>query len=134
MRLWNGSAFVAACPRAATPACSSSRCAYGATTAEPTSRWTSSSASRADLRTRYAPKLDDRGVTLTELLVAIAILAIIIVPLSHALIGFVRNTDPTTRRMSESHDIQVADVLRQGRAERRRTGLVVADFAPAAVH
>src|SRR4029077_18744192 len=35
-------------------------------------------------------------------------LAIIIVPLTDALIGFVRNTDATTRRMNESHDIQLA--------------------------
>jgi prepilin-type N-terminal cleavage/methylation domain-containing protein len=51
---------------------------------------------------------DDRGVTLPEVLVAVTILAIIIVPLGDALIGYVRNTDATTRRMSESHDIQVA--------------------------
>ena len=51
---------------------------------------------------------DDRGLTLPELLVALAILAIIIIPLSDALIGFVRNTDATTRRMNESHDIQLA--------------------------
>lgn len=53
-------------------------------------------------------KRDDRGVTLPEVLVAITILAIIIVPLADALIGFVRNTDATTRRMNESHDIQLA--------------------------
>jgi prepilin-type N-terminal cleavage/methylation domain-containing protein len=52
---------------------------------------------------------DDRGVTLPEVLVALAILAVIIFPLSDALIGFVRNTDATTRRMSESHDIQLAN-------------------------
>jgi prepilin-type N-terminal cleavage/methylation domain-containing protein len=51
---------------------------------------------------------DDRGVTLPEMLVALTILAIIIIPLSDALIGFVRNTDATTRRMNESHDIQLA--------------------------
>jgi prepilin-type N-terminal cleavage/methylation domain-containing protein len=51
---------------------------------------------------------DDRGVTLPEVLVAITILAIIIVPLADALISFVRNTDATTRRMNESHDIQLA--------------------------
>ena len=51
---------------------------------------------------------DDRGVTLPEVLVAVAILAIIIVPLSDALIGFIRNTDDTTRRMNESHDMQIA--------------------------
>ena len=48
------------------------------------------------------------GVTLPEVLVAVTILAIIIIPLSDALIGFVRNTDATTRRMNESHDIQLA--------------------------
>ena len=51
---------------------------------------------------------DDRGVTLTEVLVAVTILTIIIVPLADALIGFVRNTDATTRRMNESHDMQLA--------------------------
>ncbi|MDT5023867.1 MAG: hypothetical protein QOE61_293 [Micromonosporaceae bacterium] len=50
---------------------------------------------------------DDRGVTLIELLVAIVILGIIIVPLGNALIGFSRNTDDTTRRLSESHDEQI---------------------------
>jgi prepilin-type N-terminal cleavage/methylation domain-containing protein len=53
-------------------------------------------------------KRDDRGVTLPEVLVAVTILAIIIIPLSDALIGYVRNTDATTRRMNESHDIQLA--------------------------
>jgi prepilin-type N-terminal cleavage/methylation domain-containing protein len=51
---------------------------------------------------------DDRGVTLPEVLVAVVILAIIIVPLADALIGFIRNTDATTRRMNESHDVQLA--------------------------
>jgi prepilin-type N-terminal cleavage/methylation domain-containing protein len=50
---------------------------------------------------------DDRGVTLIEVLVAIVILGIIIVPLGNALIGFSRNTDDTTRRLSESHDAQI---------------------------
>jgi len=51
---------------------------------------------------------DDRGLTLPEVMIAITILAIIVVPLTEALIGFVRNTDATTRRMNESHDIQLA--------------------------
>jgi prepilin-type N-terminal cleavage/methylation domain-containing protein len=51
---------------------------------------------------------DERGVTLPEVLVAISILAIIIIPLGNALIGFIRNTDATTRRMIESHDMQIA--------------------------
>ena len=33
---------------------------------------------------------------------------IIIMPLGDAMIGFIRNTDATTRRMIESHDIQIA--------------------------
>jgi prepilin-type N-terminal cleavage/methylation domain-containing protein len=51
---------------------------------------------------------DDRGVTLIEVLVSIAILGIIVAPLSAALIGFLRNTDDTTRRMNESHDAQIS--------------------------
>jgi prepilin-type N-terminal cleavage/methylation domain-containing protein len=51
---------------------------------------------------------DDRGLTLPEVMIAITILAIIVVPLTEALIGFVRNTDATTQRMNESHDIQLA--------------------------
>jgi type II secretory pathway pseudopilin PulG len=51
---------------------------------------------------------DDRGETLVEVLIAVTILAIVIVPLADALIGFVRNTDATTRRMNESHDVQLA--------------------------
>lgn len=51
---------------------------------------------------------DERGVTLPEVLVTIAIMGIIIIPLSDAMIGFVRNTDATTRRMIESHDMQIA--------------------------
>ncbi|WP_344610871.1 prepilin-type N-terminal cleavage/methylation domain-containing protein [Dactylosporangium salmoneum] len=50
---------------------------------------------------------DERGLTLVEVLVAIVILGIIIVPLGNALIGFIRNTDDTTRRLSESHDAQI---------------------------
>jgi prepilin-type N-terminal cleavage/methylation domain-containing protein len=53
-------------------------------------------------------KSDDRGLTLPEVMIAITILAIIVAPLTEALIGFVRNTDATTRRMNQSHDIQLA--------------------------
>jgi prepilin-type N-terminal cleavage/methylation domain-containing protein len=51
---------------------------------------------------------DDRGVTLIEVIVSIAVLTIIIGPLSAALIGFLRNTDDTTRRLNESHDMQLS--------------------------
>jgi prepilin-type N-terminal cleavage/methylation domain-containing protein len=51
---------------------------------------------------------NDEGVTLIELLMAIIILSIIIVPLSNALIVVMRNTDDINRRLNESHDIQIA--------------------------
>lgn len=53
-------------------------------------------------------KRDDRGVTLIEVLVSIVILGIIIAPLSAGLIAFLRNTDDTTARLSESHDMQIS--------------------------
>lgn len=51
---------------------------------------------------------DDRGVTLIEILISLGIMGIIIAPLSAALIAFVRNTDATTRRMGENHDVQIS--------------------------
>jgi len=47
---------------------------------------------------------NDNGLTLPELLVAIAIMGIIILPLGDALIGYLRHSDETTRRLGESHD------------------------------
>jgi prepilin-type N-terminal cleavage/methylation domain-containing protein len=51
---------------------------------------------------------DERGFTLVELLVAIVILGIIAVPLGNVIISYLRNTDATTARLSESHDAQVS--------------------------
>jgi prepilin-type N-terminal cleavage/methylation domain-containing protein len=51
---------------------------------------------------------DERGVTLIELLVVIAILGIIAVPLGNALITFFLHSDDTNRRLSVSHDAQIA--------------------------
>jgi prepilin-type N-terminal cleavage/methylation domain-containing protein len=51
---------------------------------------------------------DDSGVTLIEVLMAIVILSIIIVPLSNALIVVIRSTDDVNRRLNESHDVQIA--------------------------
>jgi prepilin-type N-terminal cleavage/methylation domain-containing protein len=51
---------------------------------------------------------DDRGFTLIELLVAIVIIGIIAAPLGNVMIGYLRNTDATTARLSESHDAQIA--------------------------
>lgn len=50
----------------------------------------------------------DDGVTLVELLITIAILTIIIGPLTGALIVYLRNTDDVGRRLSESHDAQIS--------------------------
>ena len=50
----------------------------------------------------------DAGVTLVEVLIAIVILGIIMVPLANALIMFLRNTDNINRRLNESHDIQIS--------------------------
>jgi prepilin-type N-terminal cleavage/methylation domain-containing protein len=51
---------------------------------------------------------DDRGFTLTEVLITIVILGVIILPLGNAVIGFIRLTDDTSTRLSESHDVQLA--------------------------
>jgi len=51
---------------------------------------------------------DERGVTLVEVLLAVAILGIIVVPLANAVIVFLRNTDDVNRRLNESHDIQIS--------------------------
>ncbi|GIH05531.1 prepilin-type N-terminal cleavage/methylation domain-containing protein [Rhizocola hellebori] len=51
---------------------------------------------------------DDRGVTLIELLMAVVLLTIIMVPLANALIVFFKNTDATNDRLAASHDAQIA--------------------------
>jgi prepilin-type N-terminal cleavage/methylation domain-containing protein len=74
---------------------------------------------------------DDRGVTLIEVLVAISILTVIMVPLGNALISFFRNTDATSGRLSESHDAQIAaayfaqDVQSLGRRDWGATGFAL---------
>jgi len=54
------------------------------------------------------PRRDDRGVTLLEVLMAVVLLAIVIVPLTSGLIAFLRNTDATSERLAASHDAQIA--------------------------
>jgi prepilin-type N-terminal cleavage/methylation domain-containing protein len=53
-------------------------------------------------------KGDDRGMTLIEVLLAVTLMAIIIGALANAMILFSRNTDATTSRLTESHDVQIA--------------------------
>lgn len=50
----------------------------------------------------------DEGFTLVELLVAIAILAVITVPLANVVIGAFRNTTDTADRLELSHDAQIS--------------------------
>lgn len=51
---------------------------------------------------------DEKGVTLIELLVAVTILAVIIAPLTNAMITYMRNTKATNDRLAASHDAQIA--------------------------
>jgi len=55
------------------------------------------------LRTRQ-----DDGFTLIELLLTITIISAVSLALGNAMLGFVKNTDTTTRRLSESHDAQIS--------------------------
>lgn len=52
----------------------------------------------------------DDGFTLVELLVAIVILGVITVPLTHVVIGYLQNSDTTMARLVESHDVQITSV------------------------
>lgn len=54
------------------------------------------------------PPRSDAGFTLIELLLVIAILGVIVVPLSDVIIGVLRNTDATSDRMMLSRDAQSA--------------------------
>ncbi len=61
------------------------------------------------MQLKFAPsRRDDRGVTLLEVLMTVVLLAIVMVPLTNALIGFLRNTDATSERLAASHDAQIA--------------------------
>jgi prepilin-type N-terminal cleavage/methylation domain-containing protein len=50
----------------------------------------------------------DEGFTLVELLITIVLLGVIIVPLGNVIIGFLRNTDAISVRLTESHDAQIS--------------------------
>jgi prepilin-type N-terminal cleavage/methylation domain-containing protein len=50
----------------------------------------------------------DDGFTLVELILAVLIIGVITVPLGNIVVGYLRNTDETTARLLESHDVQIA--------------------------
>jgi prepilin-type N-terminal cleavage/methylation domain-containing protein len=50
----------------------------------------------------------EEGFTLIELLLVVAISAVIVFPMGAALMGILHNSDATTRRMTQSHDAQMA--------------------------
>ncbi|GAB2822030.1 prepilin-type N-terminal cleavage/methylation domain-containing protein [Lentzea nigeriaca] len=57
---------------------------------------------------RLTGRRDDAGLTVIELLIAIAVLAVITVPLGNAVIGFLRSSDEAVERMVLSHDAQIS--------------------------
>jgi prepilin-type N-terminal cleavage/methylation domain-containing protein len=50
----------------------------------------------------------DAGFTLVEMLVVIAILGVITVPIGNVILGLMRNSDDTSHRLKESHDVQIS--------------------------
>jgi prepilin-type N-terminal cleavage/methylation domain-containing protein len=57
---------------------------------------------------RRVLRVSDSGFTLIELLVVALVIGIITVPLGNVVLGYLRNTDETTARLNESHDLQIA--------------------------
>jgi prepilin-type N-terminal cleavage/methylation domain-containing protein len=61
------------------------------------------------LRRRAAGmRRDERGLTLVELIVVIAILGVIAIPLGNALFAYFHNTNATVNRLGVQHDAQIA--------------------------
>jgi prepilin-type N-terminal cleavage/methylation domain-containing protein len=50
----------------------------------------------------------DDGFTLIEALVAILVLGVIMLALGNVVIGYVKNSDATTARLAQSHDVQIS--------------------------
>ncbi|MCP2243563.1 PulJ/GspJ family protein [Lentzea aerocolonigenes] len=57
---------------------------------------------------RLTTRHHDAGVTLIELLIAVAVLAVITAPLANAIIGYLRVSDAAFERMVLSHDAQIS--------------------------
>jgi prepilin-type N-terminal cleavage/methylation domain-containing protein len=60
---------------------------------------------RSWLRRRFGA---EDGFTLVELVITVAILAMIVVPLTGVVLAYLRNTVDTEARLTESHDVQFA--------------------------
>jgi prepilin-type N-terminal cleavage/methylation domain-containing protein len=48
------------------------------------------------------------GFTLIELLITVSLVGMVTVALAGAILGYLKNTDTTTRRLNESHDAQIS--------------------------
>jgi prepilin-type N-terminal cleavage/methylation domain-containing protein len=57
---------------------------------------------------RLTNRHHDEGMTLIELLIAVAVLAVITAPLANAIIGYLRVSDAALERMVLSHDAQIS--------------------------
>lgn len=57
---------------------------------------------------RNPPRATDAGFTLIELLISITILALVMAPLSNAIIGVLKNADATSARLVASHSAQIS--------------------------
>lgn len=57
---------------------------------------------------RLTDRHHDAGVTVIELLIAVAVLAVITAPLANAIIGYLRVSDAAFERMVLSHDAQIS--------------------------
>jgi prepilin-type N-terminal cleavage/methylation domain-containing protein len=61
-------------------------------------------------RLRGRLRTSEKGFSLAEMLVVIAILGVVSVPVANVAMGMLRNTSDSSRRLAESHDAQLSAV------------------------